>query len=221
MTHYPKELILILIWKNLYKSLSERTYINPYQKELISILLILILIRRNLYQSLLELTYINHYPTELIVILIWKNLYDSLSERTYINPYQKELISILTWMNLYKSLSDRTYSNPYLKEFILILMHKNIILILIRMIVAISTLRCFRKLLFPINHDLVNCYGFSNYHEYVPLVIGTSRSFPHSWIVTGFVTRVTRRMLVEQKLPTLPEHLSSSRFPVRFMLLDL
>ena len=38
----------------------------------------------------------------------------------------------------------------------------------------------------------------------------TSRSFPGSWLITGFVTRLTRRMwLVEQDLHTLPEHLSS------------
>jgi hypothetical protein len=38
----------------------------------------------------------------------------------------------------------------------------------------------------------------------------TSRSFPHSWLITGFVSRLTRRVsLVEQKLLTLPEHLSS------------
>jgi hypothetical protein len=50
----------------------------------------------------------------------------------------------------------------------------------------------------------------TNDHGYVPLVINTSRSFPHSWLITGFVTRLTRRMpLMEQKLPTLPEHLSS------------
>jgi hypothetical protein len=36
------------------------------------------------------------------------------------------------------------------------------------------------------------------------------RSFPHSWLITGFVTRLTRRVpLVEQELFTLPEHLSS------------
>jgi hypothetical protein len=36
------------------------------------------------------------------------------------------------------------------------------------------------------------------------------RSFPHSWLITGFVTRLTRRVpLVEQELLTLPEHLSS------------
>ena len=36
------------------------------------------------------------------------------------------------------------------------------------------------------------------------------RSFPHSRLITGFVTRLTRRVsLVEQELLTLPEHLSS------------
>ena len=38
----------------------------------------------------------------------------------------------------------------------------------------------------------------------------TSRSFPHSWLITDFVTRLTRQVpLVEQELLTLPEHLSS------------
>jgi hypothetical protein len=47
-------------------------------------------------------------------------------------------------------------------------------------------------------------------HGYVPLVVSTSRSFPNSRLITGFVTRLTRRVpLVEQKLLTLPEHLSS------------
>ena len=50
----------------------------------------------------------------------------------------------------------------------------------------------------------------TNDHGYVPLVVNTSRSFPHSWLITGFVTRLTRRVpLVERELPTLPEHLSS------------
>ena len=40
--------------------------------------------------------------------------------------------------------------------------------------------------------------------------VNTSRSFPRSWLITGFVTRLTRRVsLVEQELLTLPEHLSS------------
>ena len=50
----------------------------------------------------------------------------------------------------------------------------------------------------------------TNDHGYVSLVVSTSRFFPHSRHITGFVTRLTRRMsLVEQELPTLPEHLRS------------
>jgi hypothetical protein len=41
--------------------------------------------------------------------------------------------------------------------------------------------------------------------------ISTSRSFRYSWLVTGLVTRATRRVsLLEQELPILPEHLNSS-----------
>ena len=37
-----------------------------------------------------------------------------------------------------------------------------------------------------------------------------SRSFPHTWHITWFVTRLTRRVaLVEHELLTLPKHLSS------------
>ena len=50
----------------------------------------------------------------------------------------------------------------------------------------------------------------TNDHGYVPLVVNTSRSFPRSCRITGFVTRLTRRVsLVEQELLILPEHLSS------------
>ena len=50
----------------------------------------------------------------------------------------------------------------------------------------------------------------TNDHGYVPLVVNTSRSFPHSWLITGFVTRLTRRVpLVDQELPILPEHTSA------------
>jgi len=64
-------------------------------------------------------------------------------------------------------------------------------------------------------HDLINRYGtcvsqLTNDHVYVPLVVNTFRSFSHSWRITGIVTRVTQRVpLVEQELPTFPEHLSS------------
>jgi hypothetical protein len=47
-------------------------------------------------------------------------------------------------------------------------------------------------------------------HGYIPLVVNISRSFPHPWLITGFVIRLTRRVpLVEQELLTLPEHLIS------------
>jgi hypothetical protein len=50
----------------------------------------------------------------------------------------------------------------------------------------------------------------TNNHGYVPLAVNTSRPFPHSWLITGFVTRLTRRVsLVEQKLSTIPDNLSS------------
>ena len=40
----------------------------------------------------------------------------------------------------------------------------------------------------------------TNDHRYVPLVVSTSRSFPHSRLITGFETRLTRRVpLVEQE----------------------
>jgi hypothetical protein len=43
-----------------------------------------------------------------------------------------------------------------------------------------------------------------------------SRSFSHPWLVTRFVTRVTRRMpLVEQELFTFPQHLGSPGFYCR------
>ena len=49
----------------------------------------------------------------------------------------------------------------------------------------------------------------TNDHGYVSLV-SASWSFHYSWFITGFVTRLTQRVsLVEQELPTLPEHLSS------------
>ena len=50
----------------------------------------------------------------------------------------------------------------------------------------------------------------TNDHVYVPLVVNTSQSFLHSWLITGFVTRLTRRVpLVKQELLTLPQHLNS------------
>ena len=50
----------------------------------------------------------------------------------------------------------------------------------------------------------------TNDHGYVPLVVNTS-SFLYSFMTyNGFLIRITRRVsLVEQELPTLPEHMSS------------
>ena len=65
---------------------------------------------------------------------------------------------------------------------------------------------------YGLEHDLVNRYGISvsQMTRYVPPVISTSQSFPRSWLITRFVTRVRRVPLVEQELLTLPEHQSST-----------
>ena len=47
-------------------------------------------------------------------------------------------------------------------------------------------------------------------HGFMLLVVNTSRSFPRSSLITGFVTRLTRRVsLKEQELLTFPKHMSS------------
>jgi hypothetical protein len=47
---------------------------------------------------------------------------------------------------------------------------------------------------------------------YKIIVVNTFRSFPHSWLITDFVKKLTRRLpLVEQELLTFPDHLSSSQ----------
>ena len=48
-------------------------------------------------------------------------------------------------------------------------------------------------------------------HVYVQFVVLKIRSFPNSWLITGFATKVARWVtLVEQDIPTLSEHLSST-----------
>jgi hypothetical protein len=71
-----------------------------------------------------------------------------------------------------------------------------------------SSLRKF----YGLHHVLVDRYGTSvtNDHGYIPLVVNTFRSFPHSWFIIEFVTRLTQRVsLVEQERLTIPEHLGS------------
>ena len=54
------------------------------------------------------------------------------------------------------------------------------------------------------------CINTANDHGYFPFVVITIQSFPHSWLIMGFVTRVIRRVpLVEQELLTVLGHLSS------------
>ena len=62
------------------------------------------------------------------------------------------------------------------------------------------------------HHDLVNSYGIyvSHNHGYFPFFLFIIRSFPESWLITGFVVIVTWWVpYVEQELSTLPEHMSS------------
>jgi hypothetical protein len=50
----------------------------------------------------------------------------------------------------------------------------------------------------------------TNDHGYDPLVVNTFRPFPHSWLITGFVTRLTQRVpLWDQEQLTFLEHGSS------------
>jgi hypothetical protein len=66
------------------------------------------------------------------------------------------------------------------------------------------------------HHDLVNRYGTSVSQittDMFHLSWTLSGSFPHSWLITGFATRVILRApLMEQELLTLPEHMSSPLF---------
>ena len=71
------------------------------------------------------------------------------------------------------------------------------------------------------SHQSLRNICVTNDHKYAPLVVSNTRPFPHSWLITGFATRITRRVpLVEQELLILPEHLISPRFSVGFVLLD-
>jgi hypothetical protein len=58
----------------------------------------------------------------------------------------------------------------------------------------------------PLTHSLIETHD----HRYVLFVVITIWSFPLSWLITGFATRVKRRVPnMEQELLTFPEYLSS------------
>ena len=60
------------------------------------------------------------------------------------------------------------------------------------------------------------------YHGYVPFVTITISSFPHSWLITVLLIKVTRLVpLLETDLPTLPEHLSLPPVYYGFLLHNL
>jgi hypothetical protein len=68
---------------------------------------------------------------------------------------------------------------------------------------------------------LRNIYD-TNDHWYLPFDVITIWLFPPSWLITGFVTRVTRQVaLVEQDLFTHPDNLSLPWFLVWFVLLNI
>ena len=60
------------------------------------------------------------------------------------------------------------------------------------------------------HHDLLDRYGISVSPMICSIVVNTSWLFPHSWRIIRLVIRLTRRLsLVEQELPTIPEHIRS------------
>jgi hypothetical protein len=70
------------------------------------------------------------------------------------------------------------------------------------LITNFNQIKKIRQLSWPLRNICV-----TNDYEYAPFVKITIWSFFHSWLVTGFVTRVTRQMPhVEQELLTLTEH---------------
>ena len=70
------------------------------------------------------------------------------------------------------------------------------------LITNFNQIKKIRHLSWPLRNICV-----TNDYEYAPFVKITIWSFFHSWLVTGFVTRVTRQMPhVEQELLTLTEH---------------
>jgi hypothetical protein len=52
----------------------------------------------------------------------------------------------------------------------------------------------------------------TNDHGYVPLVVNTSRSFPHSRLITGFVTRLTQRVPLKGTLGSLASLLAATLY---------
>jgi hypothetical protein len=54
------------------------------------------------------------------------------------------------------------------------------------------------------------------YIWYVPLVVITPRSFPRSWFITGFVTRLTRRQWPEEKVQKDKQRSTKQRYKTKY-----
>jgi hypothetical protein len=79
------------------------------------------------------------------------------------------------------------------------------VMLLVKLDITSKTLRSPPRL-----GQLIWNISVTNHPGYVQLVVSTSWSFPHSWFITGTVTRLTRQVpIVEQEIPTLPEHPST------------
>ena len=116
--------------------------------------------------------------------------------------YGTVVVKINIWLpNLIEI--EREYTVPYLQ------LYRTIIPLLLSPVIGLNLLYITVPHLpkfYGHHHDLVDRYLC---HKW-PRICSTFWSFSHSWIIAGFVTRLTRRMsLVEQELLILPEHLNS------------
>jgi hypothetical protein len=125
------------------------------------------------------------------------------------NYHIKCLINSKYSMNIH---SDIAFNNIYITSTLLTrkLQNQMFLLAELKSSLRSKVLRSLPWLGWPVwNICVTNDYG------YVPLVVNTSRSFPHAWLITRFVTRLTRRVpLVEQELLSLPNNLIFGRVRV-------
>ena len=68
-----------------------------------------------------------------------------------------------------------------------------------------------KVLLSPWFRQTIQNICITNDNRCFPILVSITWSFPHSWLITGFVTRVARRVpLVVHELLTFPENMGSS-----------
>ena len=113
----------------------------------------------------------------------------------------------------YNNNHSRTYTQTiHTSDMILDRIHNNFSEVSIdELRIMICGLHIWRKMSQHIHMNWELAFGWplwnicvTNDHGYVPLVANTTWSFPHSWLITGFVTRLIRRVpLEEQELHTL------------------